>query len=90
MYERYVWCVAWLPDSRLVASGWGYGDKTVHVWPSVVGGTQTTQHLRGHSEAVTCVVWGRSNAGLLVSCSGNKAIMIWHLEGESAHTAGAH
>jgi WD40 repeat protein len=85
-------CVAWSSDSRLVASAGSSGCKTVRVW-DVVGGTQATQPLRGHSGNVLCVVWGRRDASLLVSSSEDKTIIVWHLEGESAtvmHTLRGH
>ncbi len=63
-HESVVNCVAWSPDSRLVASAGGWRDKGVRVG-DVVGGTQATQLL--NTDGVRSVAWGSSNASLLVS-----------------------
>jgi WD40 repeat protein len=93
-HEDGVLCVAWSPNSRLVASAGGDDDKSVLVWDAAAGGTQVTQPLRGHSSGVTCVAWGSSsNASSIVSGSADMTIIVWELQGASAtvrHTLRGH
>jgi WD40 repeat protein len=76
-HKKGVNSVAWSPDSRLVASAGS--DKTVRVWDAV-GGKEVMQPLNGHGEAVTYVVFSRTDAHLLVSASADQSVVIWELQ----------
>ncbi len=66
-------CIAWFPDSKLVASG-GYDNATL-VWDADTG-TLVTEPLRGHTAAVNGIVIS-SKASFLASASDDKTVMVW-------------
>jgi WD40 repeat protein len=51
-HDRDILCVAWNRDSTQLATA--SGDNTVKVWNNKC---ELLQTLRGHEQAVCCVVW---------------------------------
>jgi WD40 repeat protein/serine/threonine protein kinase len=67
-----VQCVAWSPNSRLLAGGGN--SKLIKIWDTRTGASTMT--LRGHTDFVQGVAW--SNNGInLASASADKTILIW-------------
>ncbi len=70
--QATVSCVAWSPDSKLLASG--SLDKMVHLWD---GSTyQQLATLQGHTDSVNCVAWS-ANGKLLASGSEDETVRLW-------------
>src|SRR5437763_6982763 len=67
-----VWCVAWSPDGKRIASG-GV-DKTVQVWDPVTGRTLLT--YRGHTEKVQVAAWS-PDGKYIASGSDDTTVQIW-------------
>jgi WD40 repeat protein len=77
-YTTYhgVLCVAWSPDSKLVASG-GIG-RSVMVWDAATGKQQLEPLY--HDGSVTCVAFGSNTKLLVTATAGTEpAILIWDL-----------
>ena len=60
--------VAYSPCGKWIASGGGYGDRTVRIWDAATGAAVGSP-LTGHSEGVNCVVFS-PNGKVIASCSG--------------------
>jgi WD40 repeat protein len=86
--EQGKYCVAWSPDSRLVACG-GF-DTLIFLWDAVTG-VQVAAPLSGHEDCVTCVAFDAKTT-FLVSGSADETIIIWSLQmgGSAAITRRLH
>lgn len=80
-HTKPVWCVAWSPDDKWVASG--SADNTVRVWDIATGNEQIT--LTGHNEPVSDLAWS-PNGALFATSSADGSIRIWDLETQQVLT----
>jgi WD40 repeat protein len=86
-HRGHVYCAAWSPDSKLVASSGD--DLSVRVWDGNTG-TEVIRPLRGHARKIWCVSFGADDK-LLVSASEDGSIVIWDLATErQKHTLQGH
>ncbi len=77
-HQGKVRCMAWSPDSKRIASGGD--DMAVRVWDPVTG-KQHMDSLKGAGGGINALVFAATNEFLL-SASGDKTIIIWHLPKE--------
>src|SRR5262249_24730038 len=71
-------CVAFSPDSRMLASGSSgqdIGDNYVHLWETATGAERCT--LAGHQYAISALAFS-PDGSLLVSGSRDGSALIWH------------
>ena len=72
-HECKVYCLAWSPDSKLVASG---GEsKNLRVWKADHG-SQVVEPLVGHTDSVLSVSFG-AKIGALFTASSDKSVIVW-------------
>ncbi len=71
-HSNEVWCVAWSPDGRRIASGGA--DKTVQVWYAYAGRHIYT--FPGHTDAVHAVTWS-PDSKRIASASYDKTVQVW-------------
>jgi WD40 repeat protein len=67
-------CVAFSPDSRLVATG--CEDYSVRLWD--VGSGQMVQMLQGHDSPITSIAFS-PDGSMIVTCSLNTDVMLWNV-----------
>jgi WD40 repeat protein len=77
-----VWyhCVSWSHNSKLVASADRGND--VLVWEAETG-VQVADPLKGHSQSVTCAVFGARETSFVASGSLDGTVLIWGMEHSS-------
>jgi len=87
-HEDFVLCVAWSPNSRYVASGSKYRDKTIRVWDVESG--KEVMVLRGHKSYVWSVAWS-PDGRYIASGSNDETIRVWDVEsGKEVMVLGGH
>jgi WD40 repeat protein len=74
-HHDWVWCVAFSPDGRTLASG-SY-DSSIRIWDVETG--RTIRNLLGHSDVVEGLAFSPDGM-TLVSCSRDATLMIWNAE----------
>jgi WD40 repeat protein/tRNA A-37 threonylcarbamoyl transferase component Bud32 len=79
-HPRTVRCIAFSPDSRIVATG--ADDRRVRLWDLSTG--LLYYALRGHSAPIQGLAFSRSGS-ILASCDQNGIIRLWHAD-EPKHT----
>ncbi len=75
-YDRHtdwVWCVAWSPDGRYIASA--SQDTTVQVWDATTLDPIATYHR--HDEEVFSVAWS-PDGKRIASASADATVQVWH------------
>jgi WD40 repeat protein len=73
-HEHDVYCVAFSPDGRYIASG--SGDKTIRMWSALNGALYRC--LRGHKDAVFSLDFSPDSAWI-VSGGRDNAVMVWNV-----------
>ena len=69
-----VYCVAFAPDGRTLASGGGGGDDAIKLWDAATGALLHT--LDGHADALLSVAFA-PDGYMLASASADKAVKLW-------------
>lgn len=68
-----IWSIAWAPDDTRICTV--SEDRVARVWTAA--GAFVTE-LTGHSMAVTCVDWQRTQVGeMLATCSDDRTVRLW-------------
>ncbi len=80
-----VWCAAWSPDDKRIASA--SSDKTVQVWDAISGGNPYT--YTGHADSVYAVTWSPDGTRI-ASASNDKTVQVWDAEGGNPYTYSGH
>lgn len=75
-YKREVWCVAFSPDGKTVASG--SDDETIKLWNVETG--DEISALKGHDYYLFDVAFSPDGA-LLASSSADRTVKLWDVEG---------
>ena len=77
-HTRAVYTVDWSQSGLLVTGG---GDDTIRVWREEAGEWAGVACLEDcHDMDVNCVAWNPKHPNLLVSCSDDETIKMWHIE----------
>jgi Tol biopolymer transport system component len=85
-HAECVWCVAFSPDGKRLASG--SGDNTVKVWDARTG--ETMQTLQGHTGRIEAVSFNPEGT-ILASGSVDGTVKLWNMKtGENLATLPAH
>jgi WD40 repeat protein len=87
-HSSEIFCIAYSPDSHILASGSATGP--IRLWvvsPPHLGGYQQT--LRGHSAAIYDLTWS-PDSKYLASCSEDRTIRIWERGGKQLHILNGH
>jgi len=80
-----VWCVAWSPDGKRIASA--SSDRTVQVWDATSGANLYT--YTGHADSVYAVAWS-PDSGRIASASFDKTVQVWDAQGGNPYTYSRH
>ncbi|MCD6533745.1 MAG: WD40 repeat domain-containing protein [Deltaproteobacteria bacterium] len=78
LHSERVYCVAFSPDGRHIASG--SVNRQVNFWE--VGATELPSHMRGHTKFVWSLSFS-SDGTTLASASGDGTVFLWDLEKRS-------
>jgi RNA polymerase sigma factor (sigma-70 family) len=78
---RLWFCLAFSPDCRLLATGPGDHDDSVHLWELAT--FQEVARLRGHHGGVTALAFSPDGHSL-ASGSGDATVLVWDLTGNTA------
>jgi WD40 repeat protein len=73
-HERWVWTLAFSPDSRTLASG--SMDNTIKLWDLTTGKARAT--LEGHTDKVWCVAFS-PDGKVLASASEDRTVRLWNV-----------
>jgi len=85
-HSDVVWCVAFSPDSKLVASG--SADHDVRLWDVASG--RLRRQMRGHTDVVWVISFSKRGR-LLVSASYDRTLRVWKVSsGACVHTLRGH
>lgn len=76
-HHKPIFCVAWSPDGRTLASGLGVFGLNVQLW-NIQTGAQL-HVLKGHSGDITNIAWS-PDGKILASASDDSTVRVWDME----------
>jgi WD40 repeat protein len=74
-YKRAVWCVAFSPDGRTIASG--SDDQTIKLWDATTG--NELRVLQGHDDCLFSLAFS-PDGRMLASASADRTVKLWDVE----------